>query len=329
MLTFFLRRSVYAIVAMWAVSVVSFVIINLPAGDYVTTYIATQAATGNIILEQEAENLRSFYGLDQPIYIQYWKWITRILTGDFGFSFEFNLPVTQVVSQNLVPTVALAISAVIFIWAVGIPIGIYSAVRQYSPGDYVATFFGFLGLGIPDFLIALVIAYVAFSTTGVLLVGLFSQEYASAPWSVGKVLDLLRHMIVPTIILGTAGTATLIRITRANLLDELKKPYVTTARAKGLSEWRLIMKYPVRMALNPAISLTAYILPFLISSSVVLSVVLDLPTIGRDFIRALLAQDIYLSGIIILGSGWLTIIGTLVSDMLLAWADPRIRLEES
>ena len=329
MLTFFIRRAIYAIIAMWVVSVVSFVIINLPAGDYVTTYIATQAAAGNVILADEAENLRTFYGLDQPIYVQYWKWFTRILQGDFGFSFEFNLPVTQVLGQTIVPTIALALAAVVFIWAVGIPIGIYSAVKQYSPGDYIATFFGFLGLGIPDFLIALVITYVAFSTTGVLLVGLFSQEYASAPWSMGKVLDLLRHMIVPTIILGTAGTATLIRITRANLLDELKKPYVTTARAKGLSEWRLIMKYPVRMALNPAISLTAYILPFLISSSVILSVVLDLPTVGRDFIRALLAQDVYLSGIVILGSGWLTIIGTLISDMLLAWADPRIRLEEA
>lgn len=329
MLAFFIRRAVYAVIAMWAVSVISFIIINLPAGDYVTTYIATQRDAGNIILAEEAENLRIFYGLNQPIYVQYWKWIVRILTGDLGFSFEFNLPVSDVIAQNLAPTVALALAAVVFIWVVGIPIGIYSAVKQYSPGDYIATFFGFLGLGIPDFLIALVIAYVAFELTGVLLVGLFSQEYATAPWSIGKFLDLLRHMIVPTIILGTAGTATLIRITRANLLDELKKPYVTTARAKGLSEWRMIMKYPVRMALNPAISLTAYILPFLISSSVVLSVVLDLPTVGRDFIRALLAQDIYLSGAIILGSGWLTIIGTLISDMLLAWADPRIRLEES
>lgn len=329
MLTFFLRRLVYAIIAMWAVSAIAFVIINLPAGDYVTTYIATQAAAGNIILAEEAENLRTFYGLDRPIYVQYWRWITRILGGDLGFSFEFTLPVTQVIAQTIVPTIALALASVIFIWVVGIPIGIYSAVRQYSPGDYVATFLGFLGLGIPDFLIALVIAYIVFDLTGVLLVGLYSQEYATAPWSFGKLLDLLRHMIVPTVILGTAGTATLIRITRANLLDELRKPYVTTARAKGLSEWRMIMKYPVRMALNPAISLTAYILPFLLSSSVVLSVVLDLPTVGRDFIRALLAQDIYLSGAVILGAGWLTIVGTFISDLLLAWADPRIRVEES
>ncbi len=312
---------------MWAVSVISFIIINLPQGDFVTTYIATQAATGNIILADEADNLREVYGLNDPIYVQYSKWLTRILQGNLGFSFEFNAPVRHVIEQNLANTLLLALGSVVFIWIVGIPIGIYSAVKQYSPGDYIATFLGFLGLGIPDFLIALVVAYLVFDLTGILLTGLYSAEYLTAPWSFGKALDLAQHLILPVTILGTAGTASLIRIMRANLLDELKKPYVTTARAKGVTEWQLIMKYPVRYALNPVISITAYIFPFLISGSVVLSYVLDLPTLGRDFLRALTAQDIYLSGAIILGTGWLTIIGTFVSDLLLAWVDPRIRLE--
>ena len=327
MLSFVIRRVIYAIIAMCAVSVISFVIINLPAGDFVTTYIATQTATGNIILADEADNLREVYGLNDPIYVQYTKWITRILQGNLGFSFEFNAPVRRVIEQNLANTLLLALGSVIFIWIVGIPIGIYSAVKQYSPGDYIATFFGFLGLGIPDFLIAMVVAYLVFDTTGILLTGLYSAEYLTAPWSFAKALDLAQHLILPVIILGTAGTASLIRIMRANLLDELKKPYVTTARAKGVTEWQLIMKYPVRYALNPVISITAYILPFLLSGTVVLSFVLDLPTLGRDFLRALQAQDIYLSGAIILGTGWLTILGTFLSDLLLAWVDPRIRLE--
>ncbi len=328
MLAFFVRRVIYAIIAMWAVSVISFVIINLPAGDFVTTYIATQLATGNLILEHEAESLREFYGLNDPIYIQYTKWITRILRGQLGFSFEFEAPVEQVLRMNLFETLILGAGAVVFIWVVAIPIGIYSAVKQYSIGDYTATFFGFLGLGIPDFLIALVLMWLIWDNTGFLATGLYSDEYRTAAWSFAKIWDLAKHLILPVAILGTAGTAALVRVMRANLLDELKKPYVTTARAKGLTEWQIIMKYPVRYALNPVISLTAYILPFIISGSVVLSFVLDLPTIGRDFLRALTAQDIYLSGAVILFSGWLTIIGTFGSDLLLAWVDPRIRLEE-
>ena len=328
MLAFFLRRLIYAVIAMWAVSVISFVIINLPAGDFVTTYIATQLATGNLVLEDEAESLREFYGLNDPVYVQYAKWITRILQGELGFSFEFNAPVRTVLEMNLLNTLVLGVFAVVFVWTVAIPIGIFSAVKQYSVGDYFATFFGYAGLAIPDFMIALVVASVIWTTTGYLAVGLYSVEYQTAPWSFAKAWDLIKHLLMPVIILGTAGTATLIRILRANLLDELKKPYVTTARAKGLTEWQVIRKYPVRYALNPVISMTAYILPFIISGSVILSVVLDLPTIGRDFLRALLAQDVYLSGAVILASGWLTIVGTFVSDLLLAWVDPRIRLEE-
>ncbi len=328
MLAFLIRRFIYAIIAMWAVSVISFVIINLPAGDFVTTYIATQLATGNLVLEDEAESLRDFYGLNDPVYVQYSKWITRILRGQLGFSFEFNAPVEQVLRMNLFETLVLGAGAIVFIWVVAIPIGVYSAVKQYSIGDYTATFFGFLGLGIPDFLIALVLLWVIWDNTGFLATGLYSDEYRTADWSFAKIWDLAKHLILPVVILGTAGTAALVRVMRANLLDELKKPYVTTARAKGLTEWQIILKYPVRYALNPVISLTAYILPFIISGSVVLSFVLDLPTIGRDFLRALTAQDIYLSGAVILFSGWLTIIGTFGSDLLLAWVDPRIRLED-
>ena len=328
MLAFFLRRIIYAIIAMWAVSIISFVIINLPAGDFVTTYIAVQLATGNLVLEAEAESLRELYGLNDPIYVQYAKWITNILQGNLGFSFEFNAPVRIVLGMNLLSTLLLGFFAIVFVWVVAIPIGIYSAVKQYSAGDYTVTFLGFLGLAIPDFLIGLVALWVIFDQTTFLATGLYSFEYATAPWSFGKAWDLAKHMLLPVLILGTAGTAALVRIMRANLLDELKKPYVTTARAKGLTEWQLIMKYPVRYALNPVISLTAYILPFIISGSIVLSFVLDLPTIGRDFLRALLAQDIYLSGAVILAAGWLTIIGTFVSDLLLAWVDPRIRLED-
>ncbi len=327
MLAFFLRRVIYAIIALWAVSVISFVIINLPAGDFVTTYIATQLATGNLVLEDEAESLREFYGLNDPVYVQYAKWITRILRGELGFSFEFNAPVRTVLEMNLFNTLLLGVFAVIFIWVVAIPIGIYSAVKQYSVGDYAATVFGYAGLAIPDFLLGIVALWLIFDLTGFLATGLYSPEYESASWSFAKVWDLAKHLVLPVAILGTSGTAALVRIMRANLLDELKKPYVTTARAKGLTEWQLIMKYPVRYALNPAISMTAYILPFIISGSVILSVVLDLPTIGRDFLRALIAQDIYLSGAVILFSGWLTIIGTFGSDLLLAWVDPRIRLE--
>ena len=244
MLAFFLRRVIYAIIAMWAVSVVSFVIINLPAGDFVTTYIATQLATGNLVLEDEAESLRDFYGLNDPVYVQYAKWISRILRGQLGFSFEFNAPVRTVLGMNLLNTLIFGGGAVLFTWIVALPIGVYSAVKQYSPGDYIATFFGFLGLGIPDFLIALVLAWVIWDQTGFLATGLYSAGMATAPWSWDKVLDLAKHMILPVVILGTAGTATLVRIMRANLLDELKKPYVTTARAKGLTEWQIIMKYP-------------------------------------------------------------------------------------
>ncbi|MCI0804472.1 MAG: ABC transporter permease [Chloroflexi bacterium] len=327
MLGYLIRRLFYAVLAVWAVSIISFFIINLPPGDYVTSYVAQLRIQGSIIQQEEIENLREFYGLDQPIYAQYLKWMNQIRKGNLGFSFEFGLPVNDVIGERLVLTMILAAATIVFIWLVAIPIGILSAVRQYSIWDHTFTFFGFVGLAVPDFMLALVMMYLAFVFFNFSVGGLFSPEFVTASWSVARVLDLAQHMLIPIIILGTAGTASLIRITRANLLDELRKPYVVTARAKGLPEWKLILKYPVRLALNPAISLTAYILPFLISGSIVVSVVLGLPTVGPILLKALVAQDMFLAGAIILLIGWMTIVGTFLSDLLLLWADPRIRFE--
>ena len=327
MLGYLIRRLFYAVLAVWAVSIISFFIINLPPGDYVTSYVAQLRIQGSIIQQEEIENLREFYGLDQPIYAQYLKWMNQIRKGNLGFSFEFGLPVNDVIGERLVLTMILAAATIVFIWLVAIPIGILSAVRQYSIWDHTFTFFGFVGLAVPDFMLALVMMYLAFVFFNFSVGGLFSPEFVTASWSVARVLDLAQHMLIPIIILGTAGTASLIRITRANLLDELRKPYVVTARAKGMPEWKLILKYPVRLALNPAISLTAYILPFLISGSIVVSVVLGLPTVGPILLKALVAQDMFLAGAIILLIGWMTIVGTFLSDLLLLWADPRIRFE--
>jgi peptide/nickel transport system permease protein len=328
MLAYILRRLLIALGTVWVISAVSFAIIQLPPGDYVTSYIAQLMSTGTMVTQEEAENLRAQYGLDQPIYVQYAKWMWQVLQGNFGVSMEWKRPVTEVIGDRLLLTALLAFTAVIFTWILAIPIGIYSAVRQYSVGDYVVTCMGFIGLAIPNFLLALVIMYLAFAYFGASVGGLFSPEYLDAPWSWARVQDLLKHLWLPAIILGTAGTAQLIRILRANLLDELRKPYVVTARAKGLSELRAILKYPVRVALNPFISTVGYTLPFLVSGSIIVSIVLSLPTVGPLLLKALLAQDMFLAGTIVLLLGVMTVIGTLISDILLVWIDPRIRLEE-
>ena len=328
MLAYILRRLLIAIGTVWVISVVSFAIIQLPPGDYVTSYIAQLMSTGTMVTQEEAENLRAQYGLDQPIYVQYAKWMWQVLQGNFGVSMEWKRPVTEVIGDRLLLTALLAFTAVIFTWILAIPIGIYSAVRQYSVGDYVATCVGFIGLAVPNFLLALVIMYLAFAYFGASVGGLFSTEYMDAPWSWARVQDLLKHLWIPAIILSTAGSAQLIRILRANLLDELRKPYVVTARAKGLSEIRAILKYPVRVALNPFISTVGYTLPYLVSGSIIVSIVLSLPTVGPLLLKALLAQDMFLAGTIVLLLGVMTVIGTLISDILLVWIDPRIRLEE-
>lgn len=328
MLGYFTRRLIYAILTIWAVSVISFLIIQLPPGDYVTAYIAQLAAQGSSLSLSEAENLRIYYGLDQPLYVQYFKWAGRMLSGDLGFSFEHQKPVTEVIGERLFLTLVVALASVVFTWVVAIPLGIYSAVRQYSIWDYTFTFFGFVGLAVPNFLLALILMWIGFSVFDLNVGGLFSPEYLVAPWSWGRVWDLLTHLWVPVLILGIAGTAQIIRITRANVLDELRKPYVVTAKAKGLTEWQVILKYPVRLALNPVVSMTAYIWPFLVSGSVIVSVVLSLPTVGPVLLRSLISQDMFLAGSIIMLVGLMTIIGTFLSDLLLLWIDPRIKMEK-
>ncbi len=327
MFAYLIRRLFYAVLTVWAVSLVSFVIIQLPPGDYVTAYLAQLAVQGSTLGMAEADNLRAYYGLDRPMYYQYYLWLERMVNGDFGFSFEHQKPVKDVIGERLLLTMVLAFASVLFTWTLAIPIGIFSAVRQYSVWDYLFTFLGFIGLAIPNFLLALLLMWVGFSLFGLSVGGLFSPEYLSAEWSWARLWDLLKHLWLPVLILGTAGTAQIMRITRANVLDELRKPYVVTARAKGLSGWRLIVKYPVRIALNPVISVTAYVWPYLVSGSIIVSVVLSLPTVGPILLRSLLSQDMFLAGSIILLIGAMTVVGTFLSDLLLVWADPRIKLE--
>lgn len=325
MLNYIGRRLVLGLFTVWAVSVLSFVIIQLPQGDFVTTHMTELAANGNSSAAFEADRLRAEYGLDQPVFVQYFSWIGQVVQGDFGMSFDWNRPVADVIGDRLVLSMVVSVAAIIFTWAVALPIGVYAAVRRYSVGDYTLTFFGFLGLAIPNFLLALILMYLGFSLFDASVGGLFSAGYESAPWSFAKVWDLLKHLLIPAIVLGTAGTAQLIRIMRANLLDELKKPYVVTARAKGLSERRLVAKYPVRVALNPFASSIGFLFPQVVSGTIVVSIVLSLPTVGPVLLRALQAQDMYLAGAIVLLLGVMTVIGTLISDLVLMWLDPRIR----
>ena len=329
MLAYIGRRALLAVFTVWAISMLAFVIIQLPPGDYVSSYIAQMAAMGSVVSDEEAQTLRIQYGLGQPIYVQYWKWMKQITEGNFGFSMEWRRPVTEVIGERLWLTVIVAVAALILTWVLALPIGIYSAVRQYSLGDYAATFIGFIGLAVPNFLLALVILYFGFTLFNANIGGLFSPELQDAPWSLARVWDLLKHLPVPALILGLAGTAQQIRIMRANLLDKLRKPYVVTARSKGLSETRVIVKYPVRMALNPFASTIGYTLPYIVSGSIIVSLVLGLPTVGPLLLKALISQDMFLAGTIVLLLGVMTVIGTLISDILLVWIDPRIRLEDT
>jgi peptide/nickel transport system permease protein len=327
MLGFVGRRLLLAAFTTWAITVLSFVIIQLPPGDFVTAYIAAVESAGDQVSDQEAAALREEYALDQPIYFQYFKWMRQIAQGNFGMSMSYRKAVIDVVGERLVMTVVVTLAAVMFTWVIALPVGIYSAVRQYSPADHTFTFVGFLGLAIPDFLLALALMYFIWQWFGGSIGGLFSPEYLQAPWSLARLWDLIKHLPIPAVVLGTAGTAGLIRIMRANLLDELSKPYVVTARAKGLPETSLILKYPVRVALNPFISMIGYTLPFLVSGSIIVSIVLGLPTVGPLLYASLIAQDMFLAGAIILFIGIMTVVGTLISDLLLAWVDPRIRFE--
>jgi peptide/nickel transport system permease protein len=327
MISFLVRRCLFAFLTMWVISILAFVIIQLPPGDFVSTYIAQQSASGSQVSNAEAEALRELYGLNSPFYVQYAKWMARILTGDFGVSMEWNRPVTEVIGDRLWLTVLISFAALLVTWGLALPIGIYSAVRQYSVGDYIFTLVGFIGLAVPNFLLALVIMYLSFRFFGANVGGLFSSEFELAPWSWAKAWDLAKHLPLPAVILALAGTAQLIRVMRANLLDELRRPYVVTARAKGLDERRVVLKYPVRAALNPFASTIGYLFPYLVSGSVIISIVLSLPTVGPLLVRSLISQDMFLAGTIVLLLGILTVIGTFISDLVLMWVDPRIRYQ--
>ncbi len=328
MLQFIFRRLLLMIPTFIVTSIVAFIVIQLPPGDFATTYMADQASRGDTAAQEMIEGLRATYGLDQPMHIQYLKWMEGIiLRGDFGIAFEFRQPVSTLIWERVFLTLLLSLASIVITWLVAFPIGIYSAVKQYSLGDYVFTFLGFIGISVPSFLLALVLMYLMFAYFGTTIGGLFSTEMVSASWSLDKVLDLIQHIWLPVVILAVGGTAELIRIMRANLLDELHKPYVITARSKGLPRWKVLLKYPVRLALNPFISTIGWTLPALVSGSIIISVVMSLPTTGPMLLRSLQSQDMYLAGSLILVLSILTIVGTLISDILLAWLDPRIRFQ--
>lgn len=325
MFFFIVRRVLMMIPTLILISIISFIIIQLPPGDYLTSYIATLEMSGDTVDEALIAALTKRYGLDQPIVVQYLKWIWRFIQGDMGQSFEADRPVAELIGERITLTILVSLVSLLFIYSVSIPIGIYSATHQYTFGDYSFTVVGFLGLATPNFLLALVLMYVAFAFFGESVGGLFSPEYIEARWSLAKVWDLLKHLWIPVVVIGTAGTAGRIRVMRANLLDELKKQYVITARSKGVAERRLLFKYPVRMAINPMVSTIGWLLPQLISGATITAVVLSLPTTGPLLLRAVLNQDMYLAGSFVLLLSTLTVVGTLVSDVLLAWVDPRIR----
>ncbi len=323
---FLARRFLYMVLMLFLVSIVSFIIINLPPGDFMDSYIARLQSSGTEIDLATIDALRKNYGLDKPVFAQYVLWFSGLFVGDFGWSFDYSEPVSKLIGERVVLTVVISLVTLIFTYAVAIPIGVISATRQYSFVDYLFTFLGFIGLATPNFLLALLLMFFAFQFFGATVGGLFSMQYANAPWSMAKVIDMLRHLWIPVIVLGTAGTAGIIRVMRACLLDELRKAYVMTARSKGLKEGRVIVKYPVRIAINPIISTIGWLLPQIISGAAIVSVVLSLPTVGSLLLRALRTQDMYLAGSMIMLLSFLTIIGTLVSDILLAVVDPRIRL---
>ena len=328
MLRFIAKRIFWMVPSLIIVSFLAFVLIQRPPGDYVTTYIATLAASNEVVDRNTAADLRARFGLDQPMIVQYLKWIGGIvLRGDFGLSFEWQQPVSDLIWERMALTLVLTFSTLLATWGIALPIGVFSAVKKYSIGDYVVTFFSFLGLAIPSFLLALLLMYIAAVEYGQEVGGLFSERYLTAPWSVGKIADLIGHLWLPVIILAVSGTASLIRVMRANMLDELNKPYVTTARAKGLSEFHLLVKYPLRLALNPFISTISWLLPNLVSGSIIVAIVLSLPTAGPLLLQSLMSQDMYLAGAFVLLICTLTLVGSLISDILLALVDPRIRLE--
>lgn len=326
MLSYFVRRILVMIPTLLVISLVVFVIIQLPPGDYLETLISELRAQGENVDPAKIEFLRQQYGLDRPLIEQYFHWLFGLLQGDLGYSFEFELPVADVIGARFWFTAVLALSTTLFTYAVAFPIGIYSAVRQYSASDYAATFFGYFGLAMPNFLFAIILMYYLNEWFGLSIGGLMDPQYIDQPWSFGKALSVVNHLWIPMIVIGTSGTAAMIRRLRANMLDELQKQYVVTARAKGLSPMKTILKYPLRMSLNHVIADIGLILPAMISGSALVSIVMDLPTNGPLLLRSLQSQDMYLAGAFLIFEAALVVVGVFVSDVLLAMLDPRIRL---
>ena len=308
-----------------AISIISFVIIQAPPGDFVSYYIDQLESLGERVDASEIAALKERYGLSQPMYVQYFKWMGGLLKGDLGRSLQWNRPVAKLIAERLPWSITISFSAFVLVYLIGIPFGAIAATRQHSVADYAVTVIGFVGLAIPNFLFALIMLWLIFVHTGNVAVGLFSPEFELAPWSIAKLIDLLKHLWVPAIIVGTAGTAGLIRVMRANLLDELHKPYVMVARAKGLSEQRVLYKYPFRVAINPVVSTIGWTLPQMVNGELLTSLVLNLPTLAPIFLGALLSEDMFLAGSIVFILSTLTVFGTLISDILLGWVDPRIR----
>ena len=328
MFSYIIRRFIYMIITLVLISIVAFIIIQLPPGDYLTSVIISLRAGGQEVGEAEIISLKKRYGLDLPVYQQYFKWMWDMLHGDFGRSFQWNRPVADLISERLPLTVILSLFSLTFVYLASIPIGIYSATHQYSMSDYTSTVVGFVGLATPNFLLALILMFIFYKYFGFNVGGLFSSEYVLEAWSIGKIIDMLKHLPIPIIVIGTAGTAGLIRVMRGCLLDELQKQYVITARAKGVSERGLLFKYPVRVAINPIISTIGWTLPTIVSGETITAIVLSLPTVGPLLFSALISQDMYLAGSTVMFLSSLTIIGTFISDMLLHWIDPRIRYEK-
>lgn len=326
---YLVNRFLYTLILLVLVSVVSFIIIQLPPGDFVDQYAAgVETEFGAIVSEAEKEALRSQFGLDRPLFVQYFYWVSDFVTGDMGFSLTYQRPVRGLIGERLALTATVSFFSILFAYALAIPIGVYAATHQYKVGDYVATVIGFIGLAIPNFLLALILMLFVARNFDISVGGLFSSEFALAPWSTAKLLDLLRHLPIPIIVVGTASTASLIRVMRSGLLDEMNKQYVMTARTRGLKRGRLLFKYPVRVALNPIVSTVGWVLPEIISGETITAIVLSLPTVGPLLLEALIAQDMHLAGSILMLLSIFTVVGTFLSDVLLAVLDPRIRIQK-
>ncbi len=327
MVAYFARRLIYMITTLVFISVIGFVVINLPPGSYLEVYQMQRELQGTRSAEAELEALKRRFGLDQPLYVQYLKWVSGFVRGDFGRSFQYNREVKDLIWERLGYTALISLSTLLFSWAVAIPIGIYSATHQYKLGDNIATLVGMAGLSIPNFMLALVLMVVAQRVFGQSVGGLFSREYIDAPWSMAKAIDMAKHLWVPVVVVGTGGTAGLMRMMRGNLLDILNMQYVQAARARGLSEPVVIIKHAVRNAIHPLIMLLGMSLPSIISGSLVVSIVLGLPTTGPLYFNSLRQQDMYLAGTFLMFLATMLVIGNFLADILLAVIDPRIRFE--